>query len=219
MTADNPTPTLIRAADTIIAAIRQKLHNRTTPLLVALDGGSGAGKSTLALLIAETLNAAHIPSDDFYAAHIADAEWDARTPVEKAADAVDWRRLRAEALEPLLAGQPARWHPFDFAALRSDGTYPPSADFVERQPARVILLDGIYSTRPELADLVDLSVLVDVPAAVRHQRLDAREDSDFLKAWHARWDAAEAYYLTYVRPKASFDLVVSPYEQDHQKTE
>jgi uridine kinase len=208
---NSPPPELQLAAETIVADIRRLMVNRTTPILVALDGGSGAGKSSLAVLIAEELGAALIQSDDFFDADISDAEWDIRTTAARAADAIDWRRLRAEALEPLLAGKPAKWHAFDFAAgVRPDGTYAMRTDFVEREPAAVIVLDGAYSTRPELADLIDLSVLVDVPAAVRHERLAAREDSTFLAAWHARWDAAEEYYFTQVRPKATFDLVVTP---------
>ncbi|MEO8612897.1 MAG: hypothetical protein ABI690_33695 [Chloroflexota bacterium] len=117
--------------------------------------------------------------------------------------------MRTDALEPLLAGKIARWHPFDFEKLRPDGTYPLSEHFVERQPADVIVLDGAYSTRPELADLIDLTVLVDVPISVRHARLDAREPADFLQSWHARWDESEAYYFTHVRPKSAFDLIVS----------
>ena len=93
---------------------------------------------------------------------------------------------------------------------RPDGTYAMCLDFVERQPAGVIILDGAYSARPELADLIDLSVLVDVPVAERHARLAARERSHFLDSWHARWDPAEAYYFTHVRPNSSFDLVVTP---------
>jgi hypothetical protein len=62
---------------------------------------------------------------------------------------------------------------------------------------------------PELADLVNLSVLVDSPVDVRHRRLAAREDGEFLRCWHARWDEAEAYYFANVRPKSSFDLVVA----------
>ncbi len=202
-------PQLQRAAETILVAIHERLDRGKNPLLVALDGGSGAGKSTLAHLIAGSIRAAVIPSDDFYAATISNAAWDARTPKQRAADVIDWRRLRSEALEPLLAGQAARWHPFDFNTPRPDGTYPLSHDLIERPPADLIVLDGIYSTRAELADLIDLSVLVDVPLAVRHARLDAREAADFLAEWHARWDAAEAYYLTHVRPPSAFDLVVA----------
>jgi uridine kinase len=187
------------AVQTIIAAIPKPIPP-AKPFLIALDGGSGAGKSSLAVLLAHALEATLIPSDDFYAAYIPDAEWDARNPQDRAADAIDWRRLRSEALEPLLRGKPAQWHPFDFEAARPDGTYAMHPAFVERQPASVIILDGAYSTRPELADLIDLAVLIDVPVSVRHERLAARESSQFLAAWHKRWDAAEAYYFTVIRP-------------------
>jgi para-aminobenzoate synthetase len=206
----NPSSELKAAADTIVAEIRRRMVDRKTPILVALDGGSGSGKSTLALLIAEELDAALIQSDDFFAAEITDAEWDARNPKERARDVIDWRRLRAEVLEPLCAGEPAKWHAFDFeAGTRPDGTYAMRSDFVERQPSAVIVLDGAYSTQPELADLIDLSILVDAPIDVRHERLAARENQQFIAAWHARWDAAEEYYFTHVRPKSAFDLVVT----------
>ncbi len=81
------------AADTIIAAIRERNSNGKIPLLVVLDGGSGAGKSTLALLIARELNATIIHVDDFYAAQISNAEWEVHSAEQRAADAVDWRRL------------------------------------------------------------------------------------------------------------------------------
>lgn len=206
----NPTPDLQLAGDSISAQIRRLMVGRTTPILVALDGLSGSGKSTVALLIAEEWDTALIQSDDFFAAHISDADWDSRSPEARASDAIDWRRLRDEALEPLLARKPAKWHAFDFeAGVRPDGTYPMRTDYIEREPAAVVVLDGAYSTRPDLADLIDLSVLTEAPVEVRHARLAAREDKEFLESWHARWDAAEEYYFTHVRPRSSFDLVVA----------
>lgn len=197
------------AVEVIVAEVRRLLAERETPIVVALDGGSGSGKSTVASLIAEELGAAWIQSDDFFAADISDAEWEIRTPEARAMDAIDWRRLRVEALEPLRAGRSAKWHAFDFeAGVRPDGTYMMRRNWVEREPSAVIVLDGAYSTRPELADLIDFSVLVDAPRGVRHERVARRENGDFLASWHARWDAAEEYYFTHVRPKSSFHCVV-----------
>jgi len=211
----DPHADLKRAGAQIVDAIHQILADRPPPILIALDGGSGSGKSALAALVAETVDATVVPGDDFFVAEVPEAAWDVRTPEERAQDCINWQRLRAEALEPLLAGKPARWQTFDFeAGLRPDGTYRMREAYEERQPAPVIILDGIYSARPELADLIDLAVLVDVPVAVRHARLAAREAADFLAAWHRRWDAAEEYYLTQVRPAASFDLVVRNCQDD-----
>jgi uridine kinase len=164
----------------------------------------------LALWLVDEFQAALVQSDDFFAAGISNAEWDARTPEERAADAIDWRRVRGEALEPLLAGRPARWHAFDFAAgVRPDGTYAIRSEYIDREPARVIVLEGAYSTGGALTDLIDLTVLVDAPREVRHDRVQAREEREFLVAWHARWDAAEEVYFTQIRPRSSFDLVVT----------
>jgi uridine kinase len=85
-----------------------------------------------------------------------------------------------------------------------------AADAVTRRPASVIVLDGAYSARPEISDLIDLTVLVDLPTEERHKRIGQREDDRaFVDAWHARWDAAEDYYFIHVRPPSSFDLVVA----------
>jgi hypothetical protein len=65
-----------------------------------------------------------------------------------------------------------------------------------------------HSSRPELADVIDVSVFVDAPERVRRGRLEAREEAAFLEAWHARRNAAEAYYFRNVRPRESFDVIV-----------
>src|SRR5205823_14870630 len=124
-----------------------------------------------------------VAGDDFFANDRGDAAWDACTPAERADQCIDWRRLRTEALAPLLAGRAAAWHPFDFARPGAGA----GAHVVTRRPAAVIMLEGVYSCRPELADLIDLGVLVDAARAVRCRRHDARERSDEA-AWHARWD-------------------------------
>ncbi len=187
----------------IVSRIQRLLGERATPLLVAIDGPSGAGKSALAAAIAAEVEAVVVDGDDFYAGG-SDAEWDARTAKEKVDHCIDWHRLRSEALEPLLAGRPASWHPFDWEA---------GYDLAERttvcQPASVIILDGAYSARPELADLVGLSVLVDVPAEIRRQRLIEREGEDAIDEWYDRWDEAELYYFTEIRPRSWFDVVVT----------
>ena len=198
----------IVAVDTVVAAIRAR-SPRARALVVAIDGRSASGKSTLSEAVARAIDAAIVACDDFYAASVSDAEWDRRTPEQRAADGIDWRRLKREAINPLRTGRPARWYAFDFlAGPRSDGTYPLQRTPTERAPKSVVLLDGAYSARPELADILDLTVLVEATAPTRQARLEAREAPDFLRQWHARWDAAEEIYFTHVRPPSSFDLVV-----------
>jgi uridine kinase len=169
----------------IVARIQGLQRGRPDPLLVALDGGSGSGKSTLAAAIVQHLDVALIPLDDFYRADIGDQEWERFTVEEKLKNVFDWDRLREEVIQSLLAGRPARWQAFDFAAgRRPDGTYELEREWRERAPAPVILLEGAYSAGPELVELVDLAILVDSPVAERHARLKRREAPDFLDKWH-----------------------------------
>lgn len=195
----------------ILDSINRILSIFPPPIAVALDGGSGAGKSTIASMLEQKIDSTVVPSDDFFSANIPDWEWDTRSIFERARDVLDWQRLRAEALEPLLAGKSANWHSFDFAAgLRSDGTYGMGDQVVEKNSADVIILEGAYSASPKLSNLIHLKILIDVPVFVRHQRLNSREENkEFLARWHKLWDPVEEYYFSKVMPKSSFDLIVS----------
>jgi uridine kinase len=95
----------------------------------------------------------------------------------------------------------ASWRRFDWEAGRGLAESP-----TVRQPATVVILAGAYSARPELADLVSLSILVEAPAEIRRERVALRDGR--IDEWYARWEAAELHYFTHVRPPASFDLRV-----------
>lgn len=178
------------------------------PALVALDGRSGVGKSTLALAAASHRGAVVVDGDDFYAPRLAArgpitaTERAVLTPEQLADEVIDWRRLRREALEPLLGGRDAAYRPYDWD--RDDGRLGPA---VRLSAAPLVLLEGVYSGRPELADLVSAEVLVEVPEAVRVRRLAGRGEDD--AGWGPLWAAAEVHYFTHVRPPASFEVRVS----------
>ncbi len=198
-------PLRLISADALIAEITRRSASVARPYVVAVDGRSGAGKSTLAARLVLELDAALIESDQFYAGG-SDGDW-ARTPVADRIDRViDWRRLRSEALEPLASGQDASWRSFDFAAgvgLEEHEITRPSAD--------IVLLEGAYSSRTEYADLLDLTVLVELPDDLaRRARLIAREGPAFMAAWHPLWDDPETVYFSEMRPPESFDIVLSP---------
>lgn len=187
---------------TIAGRIRQLLTRDGVPILVALDGHSGAGKSTLAAAVAAEVGAVVVDTDDFYAGDPAEV-WDTRrVAVERC---IDWSRLRREALEPLMAGDMASWHAFDWE--RDHGL---AEELTVRSPGDVVILDGIYSARPELGDLVWLSVLLEAPGEIRRSRVSHRDGR--IDPWFDRWDRAERHYLQHLRPRDSFDLVVQGWE-------
>lgn len=201
---------LTEACAAITELVARSVASGQVPLVVAFDGRSGAGKSTLASRVAESVRAAVVLLDDFFAASIPNADWDRMTAEERCARVFDWARVRAQAVGPLRAGKMACWHPFDFeTGPRADGTYGMKTAAVEVEPASIIIIDGAYSSGPQLADLVDLTVLVETSETERWTRLVQREEAEFLAQWHARWTAVEDFYFSNVRPRSSFDLIVT----------
>ena len=167
------------------------------PLSVAIDGRSGTGKSTLAAVLAADLGATLVEGDDFYAGGTSIRE---EPPACLVRSCIDWVRQRA-VLESLRAGHRASWRAFDWETF--DGRLLDEPTCIE--PRQIIILEGVYSARPELADLIDLSVLLKVDEPVRQARLLAREGE--MGAWEYQWQAAEDFYFKDVRPEQQFDVL------------
>lgn len=196
-------------SEKILDVITSLKRQDSKPILIAIDGGNGSGKSSIAAIIGTRLKATLVVTDDFYASQVTDQEWLGRSHAQRAAHAMNWQSLRIDVLEPLLRGMRAEWNSFDFdAGAHADDSYAIKSDCTIYEPTDIIVLEGTYSARAELADLISLKILIDVPVALRHQRLSKREDKAFLAKWHERWDGAEQYYFRHVQPASNFDMVV-----------
>jgi uridine kinase len=180
------------AARQVISAVRDWRTAVTGVLVAAIDGHGAAGKSTLAAAVARATGAALVHTDDFFGTR----------PVlrcQALSAYYDWRRLRAEALEPLRAGRGATFRRFDWErGTGLDGT-------VRVTPGPLIVLEGVFSASPELSDLVDRSVFVDTPEPERLRRLRAQVAPE---EWDDEWLKAEQAYFGAIRPPSSFDLIV-----------
>jgi len=125
------------------------------PLVIALDGPSAAGTTTLGTRLGLRLAASVVAGDDFYR-DIPEVQRWSLTATHGVEEYFDWQRLRHEVLEPLRAGRPARYHPFSWL---------PGGCLDDRMvtvvPTPIIILEGVYTGRPQLRDLIDLAVLVE----------------------------------------------------------
>jgi uridine kinase len=190
------------AIDDCLSAIeRRRRAGGAHPLVIALDGPSCAGKSILATALHLRTAASVIEGDDFYAAELPSlsaAERETMSDAEVTDAVIDWRRLRDEALGPLIAGRPARFRPYDWSA--DDGRL--AAEKIVR-PADLIIVEGVYSARPQLSDLVGLAVHLAVDPQLRKRRCVERGDDP---DWVRFWERGEAHYFTHLRPPRSFDL-------------
>ncbi len=174
-------------------------RQRSRPLVVALDGHGASGKSTYARLLAASLGAAVVHTDDFFEPtprRLASSSPTAH-PLSRY---YDWGRLRDEALVPLRAGREAAFPAYNWLLDEVSGPK------VVVEPRGVVVLEGVFSSAPELSDLVERSVLVDTPEDERLRRLRGRVAPE---EWDSDWLAAERSYFATVRPASSFDIIVS----------
>jgi uridine kinase len=184
--------------DKATTLIQQAARARSGPLVVAIDGRSGTGKSTLAAALAQRLGATVVEGDDFYAGGTG---IDGDPPQSRAARCIDWQTQR-RVLAALRRGQGAQYNAFDWDAF--DGSLRAGPTTVA--PGAILLLEGVYSARPELHDLVDLRILLTLPDAVRLDRLIARERQ--IGPWETQWHEAEDWYFANAAPPSAFDLVI-----------
>ena len=70
------------------------------------------------------------------------------------------------------------------------------------------MLDGAYSARPELADLLAYGCSSTCPRQTRRERLLRREGERYRAEWEARWGEAEDLYFEELMPPEAFDLVL-----------
>jgi uridine kinase len=175
-----------RAAVDAVAALAAERAGQT--LLVGVDGFGAAGKSSLAAAMAAAAPGAQVVHvDDFAGPNV--AEW-------------DWCRFRAQVLEPLLAGRPARYQVWNWRLDR--GT-----DWVDVPPGRPVIVEGVSATRSEVAAPWDLTVWVDAPRDLRLRRVVERDGPDLLSRWLDDWMPSEHAYAEREHPEERVDLIVS----------
>lgn len=187
------------ALDDLTSAVRALATERPAPV-IAVDGPGGSGKSTLARVIsAELADVVVVAGDDFYRP-MPDEErvlLDAAAGYERF---FDWQRLREQLLAPLRATGEAKFQRYDWLTGELGGWRTVPA-------GRPVVVEGVYTARPELVGYYDTIVYVDTPRDECLRRLRARGENS--EAWIQRWRAAEDYYLDHVRPESHADFVVS----------
>lgn len=203
-------------AEPLVAWLRAALESADGPVYVALDGRSGVGKSTVAatvkLVLADAdVQVAVIEGDQFYAGG-SSATWDARSAEDKVANVMDWRRQH-QVLADLRNNGSATWHSFGWEATDWDADPAPlDPEPISMNAADIVILEGAYSARPELHELLDLLVLLNIPTDVRRQQLLDREGASYREDWERRWSEAEDLYFGQIMTPDRFDLVLSKHQ-------
>lgn len=166
--------------------IAQKIIDSVTGdrCIIAIDGRCGAGKSTVARMIAESLGAPVIHTDDFFLPESMRTE----ERLSEAGGNMDRERLRDEVLLPLRRTGTCTYKRYDCAI--GDFTYE-----TEISESRVYVVEGSYSCHPELWELYDLHVFLTIDEDEQCWRLMRRNGARKMFDFRNRWIPMEEKYF------------------------
>jgi uridine kinase len=188
----------------IVSRLQAATASRST-VLVGVDGQGAAGKTLWAEGLAEALRsigqaAAIIHFDDFF---LPSAERPHGTPEARPIGGdFDWRRLRDEVLLPLRESRVASYGRYDWTSDALAETH--------QVPAHgVVIVEGVYCIRRELADLYDVRVWVECPHDVRLARGILRDGEAARSRWELDWMPCEERYVHEHNPGEAAHYVVS----------
>ena len=221
----NPNPiSTVERAQVLTNVVQRvtRLREPGRPLLVAIDGIDGAGKSTFADELATCLADQDTPVvrstiDSFHNPRQVRWSRGKSSPVGFYLDSHNLTALREMLLDPMRAGPGA--------AYRIAAFDEPTDQPVDEAPRtvtgnEVVVFDGIFLCRPELAPYWDYVVFLDAQARVDLHRLGAvmrdapaggAELVDHVLQWVGRLDrytSGMRYYLDSDDPRALADLVI-----------
>ena len=170
---------------------------------VAVDGVDGAGKTVLADQLAEVVGARRdvlrVSVDGFHRPR-AERIARGRGPESFYEDSYDYAALRRAVLEPFRAGLPVTP-----AVNDVDRDEPIAPEPVPVGVDTLLLVDGIFLQRPQLAGAWDAVVFVDVPFAVSVPRGNARfgdgHDPDPEAETNRRYVGGQRLYLAEADPR------------------
>ncbi|MES2202257.1 MAG: AAA family ATPase [candidate division FCPU426 bacterium] len=75
-----------------------------------------------------------------------------------------------------------------------------------RDSSQTIIVEGVYSFRPEWADLIDFRIWIEISPALRLERMKVRQENS--ESQMRLWQATEEWYIRKFRPIEQADLVV-----------
>lgn len=215
-----PTTTLWRQ-------LRDRVRRRYTAgrVVIAVDGLDGAGKTVFADGLAEVfaesgdavfragIDGFHRPRAERYARG-------RRSPEGFYLDSYDYATFRRVLVDPFRDGaQTAGTTGFQLSAFDVMRDTPVESQWVTAPRDAVLVVDGIFLNRPELRDLWDWSVWLDVPFTTTYARMALRDgcDPDPDAPSNARYRQGQQLYLDEARPREAASVVVDNADLAHPR--
>jgi uridine kinase len=204
---------------------RVRRQNAGGRVIVAVDGLDGAGKTVfadgLAEVFAETGDAVFRASIDGFHRPRSERYLRGRnSPEGFYRDSFDYATFRRVLIDPFRDGaQTAATTGFQLAAFDVVRDAPVESQWVTAPLDAVLVVDGIFLHRPELRDLWDWSIWLEVPLEVSYARMALRDgsDPDPDAPSNARYRQGQEIYLREARPRETASVIVDNADLAHPR--
>ena len=177
-------------------SIDMLLKNKES-VIVAIEGGSASGKTTLAKKLEQKYKCTVLHMDDFFLR----PEQRTKDRLAQPGGNVDRERFYEEVVVPLVKRDTIVYRPFDCATMSLQ-----SARKIE--PDKIIVVEGAYSTHPELGEYYDLSVFLDITPELQQERIWKRNTPDKAERFFTQWIPMEQKYFEAMRVKERCDMIL-----------
>lgn len=188
------------------------ISTREDCVRVGIDGVDGSGKTVFADELADALKirgreVVRISVDDFHNVSALRYRRGRSSPEGFWLDSFNYERLRVDVLEPLGPGgsRRYRWTALDLA---SDVVLNPAPKVAP--PGSVLVVDGLFLHRDELAGEWDFSIFLDVPFEVTAKRMAMRDGTvpDPQHPSMRRYVEAQQIYFGECAPRQQASVVI-----------
>jgi len=183
----------------LLTSIKEHSKKHST-FIIGIDGCGGSGKSTIAnKLSKECSNVTVVHMDDFY---LPSAQIIKIPPKYKEIGAdFDWKRVLNQVLIPISQNREGKYQRYDWD----------TDQLVEWHTVLVggiVMIEGVYSIRKELAHIYDLKIWVNCPRDKRLLRGLERDGEEARDMWENNWMIAEDIYVKEHKPIELADIIV-----------
>ncbi len=169
-------------------------------LVIGIDGCGGSGKTTFALELLKNLPGTYlIHMDDFYKPKKFRNEQDQNS---ETGSFFDWERLEEEVLKPFSVNGKINFRKYNWQ-------HDSLSDWFNIPFGFNIIIEGVYSTRKELAVYYDLKIWIDCKKETRLKRGIERDGLNMKEYWEKVWMKQEDEYLKNHKPDLAAEIIIN----------
>jgi len=183
----------------IIKEINRLLEKKSR-VVVAIDGMAASGKTTMAKLLQEEFDAEVVHLDDYFLQDYQRTE----TRLNEVGGNVDYERFFAEIVNPILEEKDTiTYNTYNCQTKRFK-----EVDLYLNK--RVIIVEGAYALREEFRDIYDLKVLITINSAKQIERLEKR-NAKLIDKFVNEWIPKEYEYIEKfrIRDYVNISVIIS----------